>query len=107
MATPIYTGFWHDYTETGAYGWTLTLSVKWSAFLLAALSTFVAIVGGCFWSLLAFAIHQWQAHPGDDDGVYFQQQAIYRNSTSPWSVIIELLRVCAAWRSRRGRRAAP
>lgn len=104
---PAYTGFWHDYTRDGAYGWTLTLSVKWSAFLLAALSTFVAIVGGCFWSLLAFAIHQYRAHPGDDDGVYFQQQAVYRNSMSPWSVIIELLRICVAWRSRREKRAAP
>lgn len=98
-STPVYTGFWHDYTLDGVNGWTLTLSVKWSGFLLAALLTFVAIVGGSLWSLIAFAIHQWRARRGEEDGVYFQQQVIYRNSLSPWSVIIELIKVYAAWRS--------
>jgi hypothetical protein len=105
-STPVHIGFWHDYTLDGANGWTLTLSVKWSAFLLAALSTFVAIVGGNLWSLIAFAIHQWRASPGEEDGVYFQQQVIYRN-LSQWRVIIELLKVYGAWRSHLDGRTSP
>ena len=104
---PVYTGFWHDYTRDGAYGWTLTLNVKWSAILVSALSTFVAIVAGSFWSLLAFVIHQWRARPGEEDGVYFQQQVVYRNPMSAWGVIVELFKIWGAWRSRRRGRAAP
>lgn len=75
--------------------------------LLSALTTFVAIVGGSFWSLIAFTIHQLRAKTGDEDGVYLQQQVVCRNANSAWSVIFELFRICGAWKARRKRRAAP
>jgi hypothetical protein len=104
---PIYTGFWHDYSRDGSLAWTLTLTVRWSGVLLAALSTFVGLVGTCFWSLLAFAIHQWRAKSGDEDTVYFQQQVIYRNPGSAPGALIDLFKVCWAWSPRRSGRTRP
>jgi hypothetical protein len=101
MSSPVYTGFWHDYSVNGAGAWTLTLDVRWSGFLLAALSAFVGIVGASFWSLLAFAIHQFRARPGQEDVLYIQQQAVYRNPSSSVGTVIELFNICWAWRSRR------
>jgi hypothetical protein len=100
-SVPVYTGFWHDYSANGAGTWTLTLNVRWSSFLLTALSAFVGIVGASFWSILAFAIHQFRARPGQEDALYFQQQAIYRNPSSAFGTFIELFNICWAWRSHR------
>jgi hypothetical protein len=100
-SVPVYTGFWHNYSASGAGAWTLTLNVRWSGFLLAALSAFVGIVGASFWSILAFAIHQFRAKPGQEDALYFQQQAIYRNPSSAFGTFIELFNIFWSWRSRR------
>jgi hypothetical protein len=104
---PIYIGFWHDYSRDGVLGWTLTLNVRLGNYLLAAMSTFVGFVGACFWDLVAFVIHQRRAKRGYEDGFYFQQQIIYRNPTSAWGTIIDLVTVCCAWRPGRSGRTPP
>lgn len=97
----IYTGFWHDYSRGEVLEWTLTLSVRWSGYLLAALTTFIGFVGACFWDVLAFAIHQWRAKADEADGVYFQQQVIYRNPSSPLGTLSQLFKVGWAWRAQK------
>ena len=99
-SVPVYTGFWHDYSVNGGGAWTLTLNIRWSGFLLTALSAFVGIVATSFWSILAFTIHQFRARPGQADALYFQQQAVYRNPSSAFGTVVELINICWAWRSR-------
>lgn len=103
----IQTGFWHDYTREGAHVGTLTLSTRSSGFLLAALVTFIGIVGACFWSLLSFGLHQLRAKRGEEDGLYFQEQVILRNSGSALQAISQFWRVSWAWRNRRTVGRAP
>src|SRR5271170_952903 len=50
--------------------------------LIAALSTFIGFVATAVWSLVAFTIHQRRAGPDKEDGVFFQQQVVYRNQGS-------------------------
>jgi hypothetical protein len=100
-SVPVYLGFWHDYSRGDVHGWTLTLSVRWGGYLVAALSTFVGLVGTCFWDLVAFGVHQWRAKSGDEDGLFFQQQVIYRNPASAAGAFIDILKICWAWSPRR------
>lgn len=106
-AFPIQTGFWFDYTREGVYSGTLTLSTRWSGFLLAALVTYIGIVSTSFWSLLSFTLHQLRVKRGEEDGLYFQQQVILRNSGSPLQAVAQFLRASWAWRAQRSRRLSP
>lgn len=103
----VHTGFWHDYTREGIRTGTLTLSTRSSGFLLAALVTFIGIVGASFWSLLSFVLHQLRAKNGEEDGLYFQEQVILRNSGSALQAVCQFWRVSWAWRDRRAMRPAP
>lgn len=104
---PIQTGFWNDYTREGVYSGTLTLSIRWSGILLAALVTFISIVGTSFWSLLSFILHQLRVKRGEEDGLHFQQQVVLRNPASPLQAVSQFLKASWAWRAQRPRRLAP
>ena len=66
--------------------------------LIATLSTFIGFVATAVWSLVAFTIHQRRAGPDKEDGVFFQQQVVYRNQGSsvgafwtPWENLLGLV----------------
>lgn len=101
-AVPIYIGRWQDHSRSSSIlGDTVTLNVHWGGYLIAALSTFVGLVGTALWLLLAFFIHQYRSAPGQHDGLYFQQQAIYRNQGSASGALQDLFKVCWSWRPRK------
>ena len=103
---PVYIGRWQDYSRNRILGDTVTLDVRWGGYLIAALSTFIGLVGTAVWSLLAFTIHQCRAGPDKEDGVFFQQQVVYRNQGSTWGAFWSLCKICCAWRYKKstGRR---
>lgn len=103
----IQTGFWHDYTREGVHTGTLTLSTRSSGFLLAGLVIFIGMVGASSWSILSFILHQLRAKTGEEDGLFFQQQVILRNSGSALQAVFQILRISWAWRDQRPRRLAP
>jgi hypothetical protein len=71
---PVYVGLWRDYTQDSIFGNTVTLNVRWGGYLIAALSTFVAIVGTALWTTTAFVAHQLLSGQAEKDGVFFQHQ---------------------------------
>src|SRR5690348_12594028 len=95
---PVYLGRWQDNSRPGILGDTVTLEVRWGVYLIAALSTFVGLVGTALWSIVAFSIHQCRAKPDNDNAVFFQQQIIYRNQGTPLGALLDLVGVCWAWR---------
>jgi len=107
---PVYTGRWQDYSRGQFLGDTLTLEVKTGRYLITALATFVGLVGSAFWSLVAFAVHQLRAKPDSHDcggtyghdAVFIQHQVVYRTANSPLHAIWDVLRICFAWRRRKG-----
>ena len=70
-SVPVYIGRWQDHSRGQILGDTITLDVRWGGHLIAALSTFIGLVGTALWSLLAFAIHQYRAAPDNEDAVFF------------------------------------
>jgi hypothetical protein len=106
-AIPIYISRWQDHSRGQILGDTITLDVRWGGHLIAALSTFIGLVGTALWSLLAFAIHQYCASPDNEDAVFFQQQVVYRNQASALDAFLDILKIFCAWRRRKavGKRA--
>jgi hypothetical protein len=100
-AIPIYTGRWQDHSRGQILGDTVTIDVRWGGYLIAALSTFIGLVGTALWSLLAFTIHQYRAGPDKEDAVFFQQQVVYRNQASTFDAFLDIVRISWAWRRKK------
>lgn len=95
-AIPIYISRWQDHSRGQILGDTITLDVRWGCHLIAALSTFIGLVGTTLWSLHAFAIHQYRAAPDNEDAVFFQQQVVYRNQASALDAFLDILKIFCA-----------
>jgi hypothetical protein len=100
-SVPVYIGRWQDHSRGQILGDTITLDVRWGGHLIAALSTFIGLVGTALWSLLAFAIHQYRAAPDNEDAVFFQQQVVYRSQASTLDAFLDILKIFYAWRRRK------
>ncbi|RDW58675.1 hypothetical protein BP6252_13151 [Coleophoma cylindrospora] len=98
----IYQGVWIDWSHGAILGTTLTLTKAHGAILIAALAFWVTAATSGFWSIAKFTIHQLRASREEKskrhDGLYRQQQAILRNSSSPLSATWEILRLSWTWR---------
>ena len=80
-------------------GATVTTSSQYGFLLVAFLALFVRMVGGHFWSVLCFIMHQLKADSGPQDGLHHQHQLILRNSQSHTSTLWELIKLPFFWRS--------
>lgn len=85
MSTPIYTGVWINWSQGPIRGATLTLDARNSGLLTAFIATFVTIVGAQLWKILSYIIHQLRSRRSPQDGLYHQQQVVFRNSVTPGS----------------------
>ena len=95
----IYTGFWMNWSKGPILGATLTTTSQHGFLLVAFLAMFVRTVGGHFWSLLCFLMHQLKSDPGPQDGLHHQYQLLLRNSQSQSSTLWDLLKLGVYWRS--------
>lgn len=95
--THIYRGPWINWSRGRTRGATLTLSERHGGMLTAFLALFVTIAGGQLWRIVSFTIHQVRASPGPRDGLQCQQQAIFRNTTSPATFTGSFIRVAVHW----------
>ncbi|KAI9812835.1 MAG: hypothetical protein M1826_002756 [Phylliscum demangeonii] len=94
----VYQGVWTNWQKGSVSGITLTLSPRNAAVLVAVLALFVHLTGAQLWGILRFAAHQCRASNQPRDGLYHQQQAVLRNSTSDLGAVRQLLRMSWAWR---------
>lgn len=106
----IHTGAWDNYSlfATKQY----TFGARNGAALVGGLSTFLGIVGSCFWTIIAFIIYRARAKPGLQDGTHHYQQAIYRNTSSPIGVAWAIMTGSCVYSGREGwskfwRKASP
>lgn len=96
----VYQGLWTKWSEGKVYGITLTLSPRNTAILVACVALFVQLSGAQLWGVLRFAFHQSRMSKRPEDGLYHQQQAVLRNSTSDLATSRQLLLLAWAWRHR-------
>jgi hypothetical protein len=95
----VYVGFWINWSEGRVLGSNLTVTVQNGAFLVAFLALFVQLVGSHLWDIISFTCHQYRATSQPRDGVHWQQQAIFRNSSTASTALWDLLKISWAWRS--------
>lgn len=98
-----YVGFWVDWSKGSTLGSTLTLPSRSGILLTAALALFVQFTGTHFWGIVTFTLHQMRSSPKPHDGLFYQQQAILRNS-SAGDALTQLMKVTMAWTSKSTRR---
>ncbi|KAH8878613.1 hypothetical protein GQ53DRAFT_833016 [Thozetella sp. PMI_491] len=94
------TGPWSDQSLAGWSSSMITLEVTTGGYLISALATFITIIGGRFWVIVAFAIHQYQSTEDQKDVLFHQHQLVYRNSDSQLSAAWYVVRMAWAWRKR-------
>ena len=93
----VYTGIWVNWSRGPVLGSTLTLSDTHGSLLTAFLGIFVTAVGGAMWRITSFMIHQSRAKRAHQDGLHHQQQAIFRNASTPGSASWQLLQLLFHW----------
>lgn len=98
-ASTIYTGFWVNWSKGPILGATITTSSQQGFLLVSFLALFVRMVGGHFWSVLCFVMHQLKSDPSPQDGLHHQHQLLLRNSQSHTSALWDLTKVAFFWRS--------
>lgn len=93
----VYTGVWKNWSEGPIVGATLTLSARNGVILVAVLALFIQLAGVHSWSIISFITHQLKATRESRDGLYHQQQATLRNSSSDISTLWRFTQIGLAW----------
>ncbi|KAL1889642.1 hypothetical protein Sste5346_008761 [Sporothrix stenoceras] len=98
-------GYWHNYAEPRVLDETVTLSLKYSGYLISGLTLAVTLAGSSFWSVLAFFLHSWRARRGDTATILdLQYQASLQNTASATSTLGDAGKTMVAWRGKGVRR---
>lgn len=96
----IQTGVWVNYASGPAVGATLTVSIRWGNYLIAALSSLVGWAGASAWSIASYALHQRLAAAKERDVLHQQLQVHFRTAGSFFDSWLDGLGLHRAWTGR-------
>ena len=94
----VHTGPWINWSHGIVLGSTITFSERNGELLTAFLAMFVTAAGAASWKIMSFALHQHRSPREPQDGIHHQQQAILRNTESPFGASLELAQLFWYWR---------
>lgn len=94
----VFLGRWTNWSRGPVFGSTLTMTQENGKYLIAFIAFFVAFVASRFWRICCFFLHRFHSTNHPSAAPYHQRQAILRNSSSPESGLVFLLRLYWAWR---------
>lgn len=100
MSPYIYHGPWINWSHGLIGGATITLTGREGGFLTAFIATFVTIVGAQLWKVVCYASHQLRSTDAAQDGLYHQQQIIFRNTGGAAGTAWLLLQQAWCWSGR-------
>ncbi|KAK5091235.1 hypothetical protein LTR05_001416 [Lithohypha guttulata] len=93
MSEHVYHGPWVNWAHGTIRGATLTLSNRSGALLTAFIAFFVTLVGAQLFKILTYIFHQSRSRSSAQDGLFHQQQVVFRNSSSPgataWTFLMQ------------------
>ncbi|KAE9364620.1 hypothetical protein N431DRAFT_354454 [Stipitochalara longipes BDJ] len=95
----VFTGPWVNHSHGFLIGATITLKNRDAGFLLAVLVVVVGGTGRAFWSIASYIIHQLRCNEIPHDALFYQQQAILKNSTGALGAAWKFARVSFGWRN--------
>lgn len=99
----VFLGRWTNWSRGPVFGPTLTMTQENGKYLIAFIAFFVTFVATRFWRICCFFLHRFHSTNHPSSAPYHQRQAILRNSSSPESGLVALLRLCQAWRQLRSK----
>lgn len=99
----VYTGVWTNWSKGRIYGATFTIHEREAGLLGAFLAIYVSFVGGQFWRILCYCMHQAvSGKPSRHiDAPYRQTQVLLRNSEGAGGGFWEFAGVSFRWKGRR------
>lgn len=99
----VYTGVWTNWSKGRIYGATLTVYEREAGLLAAFLAIYVSFVGGQFWRILCYCMHQARAgKPARQvDAPHRQTQVLLRNSEGAGGGFWEFAGLPFRWKGRR------
>ncbi|KUJ06526.1 uncharacterized protein LY89DRAFT_790396 [Mollisia scopiformis] len=96
----VYTGIWMNHSKGSILGATLTVAPGNGLIVVAILALFVSLAGSQSWGMIRFVVHQLRATTHPSHGIYYQQQAILRNTGVASAAIWQFGKIAWVWRSR-------
>src|ERR1700712_644599 len=96
----VHIGLWRDYSYGILHGATLTLSVGWGNYLIAALTVLVSWAGISAWQICSYILHQTRAAKESKDILDLQTQALLRDSMGATGTIVDAVKLQWAWKGR-------
>ena len=100
MSAHIHHGPWINWSHGLIAGATVTLGEREGGLLTAFIATFVTIVGAELWKIICYVSHQLRSKHGPQDGLYHQQQVIFRTSPTPGGAAWLFLQQTFSWAGR-------
>lgn len=100
MSAHVYHGVWINWSHGPLAGTTLTLGEENGSLLIAFIAFFVTLIAAQLFKILSYVIHQLRSTDSTQDGLYHQQQIIFKNSVTPMGAAWSFLQQAWAWRSR-------
>ncbi|KAI1736545.1 hypothetical protein F4680DRAFT_468988 [Xylaria scruposa] len=98
MDQSVYLGLWTNWSRGSVLGLTFTTTRERGNLLIAFTAFFISFVATRLWKILCLALHRSYSTSEPRDTIHHQQQVILRNSSSPESGMIALLRLLIAYR---------
>lgn len=102
-ASIVYTGVWSNWSKGRIYGATLTIHEREAGLLGAFLAIYVSFVGGQFWRILCYGMHQIRAGKPTRhvDAPHRQTQVLLRNSEGAGGGFWEFAVLPFRWKGRK------
>lgn len=100
MSSHVFIGPWINWAHGPIAGATLTLKERDGSLLIAFIAFFVTLIGAQLFKTLAYFFHQTRSTDSPQDGLYHQQQIIFRNTVTPMGAAWSFLQQAWAWRSK-------
>ncbi|KAI1752533.1 hypothetical protein F4782DRAFT_120878 [Xylaria castorea] len=99
MDQGVYLGLWTNWSRGSVLGLIFTTTRQRGDLLIAFTAFFISFVATRLWKILCLALHRSYSTSEPCDTIHHQQQVILRNSSSPESGMVALLRLLIAYRS--------
>lgn len=93
-------GFWVNRARGSILGATLTTNTETGAIVVAILAVLTSLAMSHFWNLINFLWHQFRADGRPAEGLFRQQQALFRTLPSPGSSMTDSVKLLFAWKGK-------
>ncbi|KAI8630387.1 hypothetical protein F5Y19DRAFT_474166 [Xylariaceae sp. FL1651] len=91
-------GIWTNYSNGTVLGPTFTTTRARGDLLIAFTGFLIPLIASRFWKICCVIFHRMYSTSHPRDAIHHQRQIIFRNSPSPDSGLIALIRLLWAWR---------